>query len=261
MTALVSAELLKIRTTRLWWGLLLGALALTSLIAVVGALTAGQSVQGRPLTPDLRAAGTLRSVYGAGLSGGYLFSLLLGIIGMTGEYRHQTLTATLLVTPRRSVLVGAKLAAYALVGLGYGVVLSAWAAGVGALTITLRGFPLGLGADGVARTLVLAALGVAVWAVFGLGLGTLLTNQVAAVLAALGFLIVGEPLLGLLLNYLDVGAAARYLPGLASQALSAPAVTGDNGVLPWWGGAGMLLGYGGAFAAVGMALTSRRDVT
>ena len=59
-----------------------------------------------------------------------------------------------------------------------------------------------------------------------------------------------------------MGAVAQYLPNQASAAL----VQGTNGgieqqLLPWWGGALVLLAYGVLFAVLGALLTTRRDVT
>ena len=44
-----------------------------------------------------------------------LLALVLGILSMSGEYRHQTITSTLLGTPRRGNLLVGKLAALAIV--------------------------------------------------------------------------------------------------------------------------------------------------
>jgi ABC-type transport system involved in multi-copper enzyme maturation permease subunit len=204
----------------------------------------------------------LRSIYTGGFANGYVITLCLGVLGMAGEYRHLTITPTLLAVPSRTRLVAAKLLAYLLAGLAYGVVLVVSGAVLGAVIVAARGYPLGLGAPGVPRAMALAALGCAVWAVFGLGLGTLVTNQIVALLSAIGFGVLAGPLLALGLQAAKLGSVAQYLPNQASQAL----VDGTDGgfeqqLLPWWGGALVLLAYGLVFAALGAVLTTRRDVT
>lgn len=259
---LVATELLKLRTTRTWWGLLLTGVLLAFLEAGILAAVAGLTTGNGGATPAPTDPAVLRSVYTAGATLGYVVTMCLGVLGMAGEYRHLTITPTLLAVPRRSRLVGAKLVAYLLAGLAYGVVFVLSGAVLGGLVLRLRGYPLGLGAPGVWRSMVLAALGCAVWAVFGLGLGTLIRNQIVALLVAVGFAVLAGPLLALALDAAHAGKVAQYLPNQASQAL----VQGTNGgleqtLLPWWGGALVLLAYGLVFAAVGIALTTRRDVT
>lgn len=56
--------------------------------------------------------------------------LILGLLAMAGEFRHDTATSTFLVTPNRGRVVGAKLAASGLVGL-------AFAAGAAVLTVAV----------------------------------------------------------------------------------------------------------------------------
>ena len=66
---------------------------------------------------------TIRSVYAtSAFTGSYIFALVLGVTGMTGEYRYQTITPTFLATPRRAKVVLGKAGANLVVGLGYGVV-------------------------------------------------------------------------------------------------------------------------------------------
>ena len=267
LPALVRAELLKLRTTRLWWALLLVGMALVLLSSVLLAAIASPDTSvggdggGGPVL-DPQAPGTLRLIYGTGFTNGYFIPLVLGIIGMTGEYRHQTITPSLLATPRRSRLVLGKVLAYLLAGLAFGAALTATAVAGGGTVLTVRGFGLGLGAEGVGRTLLLGVLGCGVWAVFGLGLGTLVRNQVVAIVAALVVVFIVEPLASFLLGFTDVGASiAQFLPGAASGAIVAG--TAPEGVtqLQWWQGAGVLTLYGLVLAAVGAALTTRRDVT
>ena len=116
----------------------------------------------------------------------------------------------------------------------------------GASVIAGKGFELRLGSDDVPQTLVLAVLGVGVWTVFGLGLGTLIRNQVAAILVAIGVTVLLDPLITLGLGALDLGSVARFLPSSASQAVVQGVSTNDSiDLLPWWGGLLVLLAYGG----------------
>ncbi len=136
-TGLVRSELHKIRTTRLWWGLLLGAVVYTLIQAAANAALAGQEPgNGQPASAALDTAQAIRTVYaGSAFQGAYIFAMILGITGMTGEYRYQTITPTFLATPRRSRVVLAKMAAHLLVGIGYGVVCVVAALVVGGAVI------------------------------------------------------------------------------------------------------------------------------
>jgi len=51
--------------------------------------------------------------------------LILGVIGMTQEYRHRTATPTFLTTPRRGNVVIGKLIAYALVAVPFALLILA----------------------------------------------------------------------------------------------------------------------------------------
>jgi len=261
---LVRAELLKILTTRMWWGLLIGAVLFAAFAAAVTAAVAGSAEAGAPgqnpvTTVALDDPAMLRSVYSQGFNA-YVFAMILGIVGMTGEYRHQTITPTFLTTPRRSRVVLAKIVTYAGMGLFYGVLATVAAVIAGAAVIVFRGYDLGLTGNAVPQTLALCVLTVGVWAVFGLGLGTLIKNQIAAILVAVGSIFVLETLLSLGLNYLELGEVAQFLPSNASSAITQPIDQGID-LLPWWGGALVLTVYGLVFAGLGAALTLRRDIT
>ena len=259
---LVRSELTKILSTRLWWGLLAGVAVYTIIQAVATAAFAGVDAgPGAPTSPGLDTAEALRGVYaGAAFAGAYIFALVIGVTGMTSEYSYETATPTFLATPRRVRVVVAKSLAHLVVGLGYGLVALGCALVAGGVVVLLRGHDLGLGSEGLWRAMLLAVLAVAVWTLVGLGIGTLIRNQIAALLVAVAVTFLVEPLVSIGLYAADLDAIGKYLPSTASSAMTSPP-TAYGELLPWWGGAIVLSGYALVFAALGVWLSVRRDIT
>ncbi len=259
---IVATELLKLRTTRMWWGLLITGVLLAFLQSGILSAVAGLNTGNGAPTPPPTDPAVLRSIYTGGAALGYVVTLCLGVLGMAGEYRHLTITPTLLAVPRRSRLVAAKLVAYLMAGPRVRGRVRAGGRrgrGAGAAAARLPARPRRRGRRAVDGARGLAC---AVWAVFGLGLGTLIRNQIVALLTAVGFAVLAGPLLGLALNAAHAGAVAQYLPNQASAALVQGTTGGvEQTLLPWWGGALVLLAYGLVFAAAGVVVTTRRDVT
>jgi len=121
------------------------------------------------------------------------------------------------------------------------------------------------------RTLLLALLVLALWALMGLGIGVLITNQVAALFVAVAVAWIVEPLLGWGLTFLDGGDAfARFFPSQATTATLDVFTGADEQVtrsmggsgeqLPWWGAALTLVAYAGVMTVIGVWLTRRRDI-
>jgi ABC-2 type transport system permease protein len=260
---LVRSELRKVLSTRLWWGLLIGVAVYTAIQAGATAATAGhQTGAGTAALPGLDAASTLRTVYaGSAFTGAYIFALILGITGMTGEYRYQTITPTFLAEPRRARVVGAKLVAHVAVGFGYGLVGLVMAFLVGGTVIKIRGAALRLDTPGLAKAALLSALGVGLWTLLGIGIGTLIRNQVAAILIGVLITFLLEPIASLVLHATHLDSVGRWLPSNASAAMTSPSTTTFVHYLDWWAGALVMVGYGALFAAVGIALSARRDIT
>lgn len=261
MIGLIRAEVRKLLTTRLLLGLSLGGMVLVAFYVVVIVFTAGTRQSGTNALRSLSDPGSLRAVYGVPFEVGYLMPLIMGVILICGEFRHKTITPTLLVCPRRSRVLAAKAVVAAGVGLAMGLLFTILAAALGAILIAARGYPVKIGADGIPRMLVLMVLGLGVWAVFGLGFGSLLKNQTAAVLTALGLVTIVEGLLELFLRWAHLGWVAKVLPSAASNAIVQPSSIKIANLLPWWGGALALLAWGVLAAALGAVFTMRRDVT
>ena len=260
--ALVRSELTKILSTRLWWGLLAGVVIYTVIQAAATAAFAGADAgAGAPPSPGLDSAEALRGVYaGSAFAGAYIFALVIGVTGMTGEYRYETATPTFLATPRRVRVVLAKGLAHVAVGLGYGLVAVVSAFVVGGGVVLIRGHDLGLGSDGLWRAVLLAVLAVAVWTLVGIGIGTLIRNQVAALLVAVAVTFLVEPLVSIGLYAADLDDVGKFLPSTASAAMTSPP-TAYGELLPWWAGALVLSGYALVFAALGVWLSVRRDIS
>jgi ABC-2 type transport system permease protein len=255
----VRVELLKLLTTRMWWGLLIGAAG--TVLAITALTVFGYSTA--PDTFDLRSGPVLRNLYSFGFGWGQIFVIILGVIAMAGEYRHKTITGTFLATPNRGLVVTAKMLALVVAGIGYGIVLTLANLLTTVVVLGARGYGPGLGADGVVRTLLLSVLGLGVFGVLGVGLATLIRNQIAAIVVALALQFVVQPLAQILAQLNETTSEiAQFLPGSAAGSLISGYTGGEDvNMLPWWGGGLVLLGYAVLFAVIGWALTTRRDVS
>jgi ABC-2 type transport system permease protein len=108
--------------------------------------------------------------------------------------------------------------------------------------------------------LLSAGLAIVVYAVIGVGLGALLRNQVGAIVGALVYLYVVEPLLS---AFAATAAVFKWLPGGALEAMTTT-FRGPQALAPdllerWQGGL-LLLGYGLVATLLGTLLSIRRDV-
>jgi ABC-type transport system involved in multi-copper enzyme maturation permease subunit len=261
MLGLVRAEFLKLTSTRLWLGLLVGGILYTALSAAASAAFAGVDSGFGGESPGLDSVDALRNVYGYSAFGGaYLFAAILGVTAMTGEYRYQTITPTFLATPRRWPVVIAKFLANAAMGLAFGVAACLTAMLSGAIVVSIRGYGLGLDDGRVWSGMGLAVLAIALWSMIGVGVGTLIRNQIAAIIGLILIVFLVEQLLSFGLVAIDLDAVARLLPSMASSAMVS-ASTPITSLLDWWQGALAMLGYAGLFTGLGLALSVRRDVS
>jgi hypothetical protein len=218
-----------------------------------------------------------------------LLGLVLGVLIITGEYRHKTVTPTFLAEPRRGRVVIAKLGTAFGGGVVLGVLTMVMGLVIGFVLVGVKvhscitSLATGGVRQGMSQTLCRAQhglyfvatthnlwhdwsriapgviLGTGLFAIYGLGLGSLLKNQVVAIAVGLGFTLVVETIIAAV--WPTVG---EYLPGLAATALEDAMRTsfaGTTRLLPWWGGALMLVIYGVVLSFVGTFTTLRSDVT
>ena len=251
MTALVRAEWTKLFTTRVWLGLLIGACVMVAGFTVLLTAFAGDPESGLPavgseLYEELAFATAANVV---------VLFIILGIIGMTQEYRHRTATPTFLTTPKRGRVVIAKLLAYATAAVPLALLVLAVNVLVVYIHAGARGDAPELTGDNL-RVLMSSGLALVVYAVIGVGVGALLRNQVGAIVGALVYLFVVEPIIR---QIPATAPAYKWMPGGALEALTAT-FQGPDLLEPWQGGL-LLLGYGLLAAFLGTLLAVRRDVT
>ena len=143
----VRAEWTKLFTTRVWIGLLLGACLMVAGFSFLITGFAGSTQNGQPGLPPVGDPQFEQVAFAVSTNATVLF-LILGIIGMTQEYRHRTATPTFLTEPRRWRVVAAKLGAYTLVAVPFAVLVLA----VNVLVVTVyagaRGDQPGQSLDG-----------------------------------------------------------------------------------------------------------------
>jgi ABC-type transport system involved in multi-copper enzyme maturation permease subunit len=243
MIAQARAELLKIRSTRTTIGIVLGMIALILLFSLLsGLLTKAGSLTS---TEDQRGLLSVGSTAG-------VFSALAGIMLVTSEYRFGTIRPTFLFTPRRSRVVGAKLAAGLLAGILFGVVGEGLGFAIGYASLDGRGIDYALNAGQTTLLLLGTLAGVALWGALGVGIGMVVRNQVGAIIGLLAWGLIAENLL-----FAFVPSAGRFAPVHAQDALMG--LTTDH-LLPAAAGGAVLAAWTIAFALAAVGLAARRDV-
>jgi len=254
MIALLRAETLKLRSTRTTTGLLIAATLITLLPGILVLI----------VVPDHDLHGTDGlNVMGVGADVGVaLIALVFGIIGMTGEYRHGTITYTFLQSPNRGLVMVLKLIVYALGGMALAVF-----AQVVVQTMVVAGFP----ARGLpivwpgAHQLVFysrAVLFTGLITAFGVALGALIRNQVVAIAGTIVWWLFVEGLVVAIRPGVGRWLPFQVFTRIVSQANGAPTTGGElqhQLSIP----AALVIGlvYIAVVSVAATLITLRRDVT
>ena len=248
MTAQLRSELLKQRTTRTTFLLLAWLVGLVLLVVALHVASFGAN--------DLARENNQMRILGLGTTLGVLFAALVGALSVTAEFRTGTIRPTLLVTPRRTTVIVAKVGTSMLIGAAVGLLAETLNAGAEAAGLALRGIDVRLGAGDYAQLLAGGALAGALFGALGVGVGAILRNQVAAVAALCVWLLLLEPLL-----LGDLPSVAKYAPEASAGAIAGAIQSqlADALVAP---AAGVLLLaiYVTAATVAGALAINRRDV-
>lgn len=249
MIQLVRAELLKLRTTQVWFWMLLLAIAV-GVLAVVATLASN----------DVKSPADVPLLF-ANANGAIVTAFILGVLGITTEFRYQTITPTVLQTPSRWTVVAAKLLSYAIIGLAYALACLAVQLMIALPWLSAKGIDFSLSDPDLRRAIFGFPVIFLLFAIMGIGVGALLRNQIVAMVVGLVFLLALE---NILVAIPKVRNAYPYLPGGAMQGVLYPAdEPGPDGVdlFSTTGSLLVLLAWALIPALIGAAYTLTRDIT
>ena len=247
LLVLVRTELLKLGTIRSPWLLAGGAVAVTVLLALQPVTRSG-----RDGAPSIGTVGAALGVFDA-LGRGALVALLVGVLVVTAEFRHQTVGTSLLQTPNRIQLVVAKSAASSLVGLALGMSSLIMVLAIGAVSGAL---PLELVNSDIAVRVLGLVLTYPLYALIGAAVGALLNRtQPLAVVLPIAWLVAVE---GLVTSALPQEATSWSIGGVTAALQHAGNLPY---VLPVWVGGGALLSYALLLLAAATLHLNRTDIT
>jgi hypothetical protein len=247
MPILVGTELLKLATTRAPWILMFMTMVITTLLGLQPVLNAGRNG-----APSIGTVGAQLGVLDA-MGRGALIALVIGVLIMTAEFRHQTVSASLLSTPRRMGLMTAKAVTAMVTGLLQGFVAMIIVLVIGASSRAMQ-------MDLVNGDVILRAVGLVLtyplYALIGIGIGALITrNQPLAVVLPV-----------LWLGWLEAFALSSIGQGFPLWSIGGTAAALQNAgnvpeVLPIWLGALLLLAYALTIVIMGTIRVRYTDIS
>jgi hypothetical protein len=193
----------------------------------------------------------------SGISVAVLLVAAFAVLSVTAEYASGAVTSTFTAVPRRATAV---LARATVVTTGVLAVSLASTFGTFAVVRTLlasAGVDLPLGAPGVVRSLIGAAVHLAVVAALGTAFAWLLRSTLGALAAVIG-LFQFLPVIGFFLPAAIARQVLPWLPGSAANALMSPQAM--PGMLPTWAALAALIGYVATGLFLAAVTVRRRDL-
>jgi ABC-2 type transport system permease protein len=241
----IASEFRKLATTRSIYAMA-GGLAVIVGLGVVAVVT---DSGGADLSGPLERQAFLH----VSLTIAPLFGLLLGLRAFTDEFRYGSIVPTLLASPDRRRVLGAKLVATAGGGIALTLAATAVSIAIGVPLLLAKGVEITWSASAMAEVVGRLVGATVLWTAIGVGLGLAVKHQVAAIAGALVWLLAAEGIFSGL-----VPDIAKYFPGAAGFA-----IVGINPADLLTPGLGALLlgSYAAAAVGVGAVLMQRRDIT
>ena len=255
MMRLIHAEWLKLRSTRSGW--LIGGITVVVSVLVAslqlgldthaesGTLQWGRTAE-RFADPDAIADLVAVAPVIA------MVVAIVGSIALPTEVRYRTITSTYLAVPSRPRIVAAKAITVAVAGAALAMLVQGAVLGISFVWLEAVGADFAITSD-TARILVLTPAATALTGVLGVGVGAILHQQVAAVLAVTGWIIVVEQLIA--------GLAPSLRPGLPFTGAITVLGSGGDDTISAGRAAITLAAYTTVAIVTGTQVFRRRDLT
>jgi ABC-2 type transport system permease protein len=250
--ALVHAELIKLRSTRMTAMLLSATLGLVMLTIATNV----PGVFGGTGLLSLDDPRLFAIVVGVGFGVPQVMMALLGVLAFTQEFRYGTASSTYLSEPRRTRVLIAKWLSLGLTSVVITIVTLAASVPFSIMLIRSQGGEVIVGAQ-LWQTVSAAFAAMAAYGVIGVAIGALVRNQIAGVVGVLVWMLAVEqiviPVLPVVGRWMPWGATSSLLQlgpswGFDEELLSAPM------------GGLVLVGYAAAAVALALRITPKRDV-
>jgi ABC-2 type transport system permease protein len=244
------AKIVTLRSTALTLGVtVVAALLVTGLVANAALHHSPDFYNGFDATQE-----ALTGLIVAGLTGGVFGALLI-----TGEYSSGTIRATLAATPKRPILLVAKIGVTAAVMVVFCELLSLAAFFLGQTILSGGGAPsANLGSPGALRAVLMTGLFIALLALMAFGFGLIFRSTAGAIAAFVGVVFV-LPLVMRGISEPDV----RYVPtSILTNSIMATVNQGPGGIVrPLSPAIGLLLMviYAAIALAAGAVLFVKQD--
>jgi ABC-type transport system involved in multi-copper enzyme maturation permease subunit len=296
---LIRAEITKIRTVNAWWLFGLGIVIFTALAFWVNAYGAHLDLHGRgdgdgggggggggpddkstqadidarraALAAQAHTATALAKTAANLLTSGQFFGLLLamviGILVVTNEFFHQTATATFITSPHRTAVIIAKAVAGALFGAVFWLISTVLSLIATPIFLSTEHVSVSLTQWTVVQSVLLNLLAFALWAIFGMGLGTLIRSQIGSIVTGMALYLLGFAAVLIVFNLL-YNAYPHYWvlslqvisPAVASRIMITPGQVFEHAPHQWVGGV-VLGGYALLTGFIGILTLRRRDIS
>lgn len=211
MFNLVKSEVLKMRSTQVWIWMLLLSFTLTTLVTWGASYALTSTAQADSDTPTFYDVFTVFR----GEVGPPVALFVLGVLGYTTEFRHKTITPTLLATANRWKVTGGKAAAYFVFAVVYAAVCVA--VNFGFAVVWFDAHNITVNYDHIAMGVFKGFVSLAWWGLFGLAIGAVIRVQAAAMVIGLIYIVVignimqGVPYVRRVYPYSPQGAVRSFV--------------------------------------------------
>lgn len=253
MSRQIRTELLKLRTIRLPLGLLATAAGLTALVTILGAANAGGAGHMAP-PPLYTTAGFTNVITRTGFA--MLLAAVFGVTVSSGEFRHETATSTYLSAPNRVRVLVAKVLVAAGAGLLFGLLGTALTTGVTLAFVAAKGYAIALSTATIVRFVLGAIVGSGLLAAIGVGVGSLIRGQLAAIVTVFLWGLVIEQVIGGLFD-----STQPYLPFTAAGTLAGTPLGGGTNPFPFAAAAALVAAVAMLVPGVAARTTVPADIS